>query len=134
MKRMSKNQVIGALLQDGRFAVADKGGDIWLGKVIGDRTVSVILEPITGGGRYMIRPPKYPFHSPVSHFDYLEDEERITRNKQFLFKLIHFLKQTKVWDVIDNSKGFFAINTHNKKLDSSKALFSKVQREFDEVR
>lgn len=129
--KMSKNRVIATLINDGRFDVAEKGGDIQLFKVINGRTVSIILESIEGGGRYMIRPPKYNFHSPVSHFDYLEYEERITRNKGLLFRLIRCLKETKVWNVVDNTKGFFEINQHNLTMKESKALSTKVLAEFN---
>jgi hypothetical protein len=134
INKMSKNKVLATLIQDGRFAVADKGGDLWIGKVIGGRSIFVVLEPIEGGGRYIIRPPKYNFHSPASHFDYTEEEERITRNKHVLFKLIKCLKETKVWEVVDNNRGFFTINAHNKKMNSSKVILDKVQKEFDEIR
>jgi len=133
-KKMSRNKVIATLIHDGRFEVAEKGGDIWLLKVINGRTVSIILESIDGGGRYTIRPPKYHFRSPSSHFDYLEEEERITRNKGMLFRLIRCLKDTKVWEVIDNTKGFFEINSHNPVLKGSKTLSAKVSAEFDSIR
>ena len=98
-------------------------------KTIQGKPLTIALE-ITRDGLW-IKPPRYIFHSSVSHFDFTEDEHRVTRLKQTLTRTIEVLKKTGVWKHILN-KDFFKVNDLNKNM--TKAQTEKVQTEYLSLR
>jgi len=130
---MNQKKILGMLMGSKKFAVATRGRGFQLVKIVAGRPVSIFLDPTTAGNdSYWINPPSYIFHSPRSHYEYAEDERRMTRNKQVIMRLVQELQKTEVWEYIAN-KQFFTPNAHNKYLSENKNLKIKVQKDFEDM-
>jgi len=114
------NMFIAKLKHDGRWLVTHSHDQIQLTRSLNGRVNSVLLER-TKGGQYDIRPVKYDFRSPISHFDYMVEEDRWARNKALFTSLIKTLKKVGMWEeFIANKKTFIRVNDNNKKSDKGK--------------
>lgn len=112
-KRKQLNQAINELISARKFQVARKGPDVCLIKMIGKRPVTIYLRNCENG--YFIEPPKHVFHCTYSHFEFTETENRYTRRKDVLLRLVEHLQKTKMWNFILN-KNFFVPNQYNSKM------------------
>jgi len=91
-----------------------------LGKKIGSRVVSVMLERTRSPGMYVLRPFGYEFHSTTSHYDYRGDRElRWTRDKGVFKSVIKILKAVGGWECIEN-QNFLKVNDLNKRSKKDK--------------
>jgi hypothetical protein len=71
-------------------------------------------------GTFELQAPTYQFCSKISHFDYNKPESRWTRDKGFLFSLIHHLKDSGFWNMISN-QDFLVVNSFNEKINPGEA-------------
>ena len=101
-----------------KFAVAKKGPDIQLIKMMAGKPVTIFLKEVEEG--YWMEPPKHEYHCTYSHFDFSEEEQRFTRRKDLLLRLVPHLKDTGMWEFIVNKEGFFKVNPNNKKMSAKK--------------
>jgi len=91
---------------------------ITMTKKFGRQIVSFILEKHRDG-LYTIVPNGYAFQSTVSHWDYVDEERRLSRNKNIITSFVRALKEVKMWDFITN-KNFVQVNVKNKKSNKGK--------------
>ena len=112
-----------------KFAVAKKGPDVQLIKIMGGKPIVIMLKDV-GDGLWM-EPPKHEYHCTYSHFDFAEDEQRFTRRKNLLAFLVPHLKKTGLWKFIVNKDGFFKVNPHNKKLSAKK--LGAIQNQYKAI-
>ena len=116
---MSFHRALLANLQrDGTWLATGTDHQITLTKKFGTRIVEFILEK-HGDGLYTIVPTGYEFASSISHWDYLNGERRLARNKTIIASFIRTLKTVKMWEYITN-KEFVRVNTNNKKSNKKK--------------
>lgn len=83
--------------------------------------VSVKLLYDSVDGTFEIQEPFYSFQSKISYFDFKKPEYRLCRNKDFLFRLIKYLKNCDLWGMVSN-QDFIIINKKNKKTNSNLRL------------
>lgn len=107
-------EAVKQLIIDRKFQVARQGKDVCLIKMVGKRPVSIYLRD--HGDGFWIEPPRHEFRCTYSHFEFTEAEQRCTRRKDLLLRLVDYLQKTTMWDFIIN-KNFFTPNEHNKKMD-----------------
>ena len=69
-------------------------------------------------GTFEIQAPTYQYCSKISHYDYQKPENRWTRDKHFLFRLIKNLKKSGLWSIISN-KDFLVVNSFNENINAS---------------
>jgi hypothetical protein len=122
---------IGKLMKNGRWLVNHTASQIQLTKTFGGkrtaRAVSVLLEK-NSEGKYTIEPANYDFRSVSSHFDYLVEENRWTRNKNVFHALVGTLKAVGMWPEFIENTEFIKINENNKK--ASKTNLEKELNSF----
>lgn len=125
----SKQAVISRLLSQRYFSVATQGEDLVLIRNFGGRPLKLILENVDKG-KFWVYPPTYYFYSTTSHFDYMEEENRYSRRKTTITSIVRKLKESGVWDLIEN-KNFFRVNNNNKSMDRDKVYkeYNRVLRE-----
>ena len=130
---MNSNQkkILSMLMKSKKFAVATRGKGFQLIKMVGGKPRSVYLDA-TDDGMYWINPPSYTFHCSNSHYEFAEEEKRLTRNKSVIISLVRSLQETEVWDYIAN-KQFFVPNSHNRALKKDKNLSNAVFKQFDSI-
>ena len=122
-KRQSE-AIINHLKDEKIWLVRDTPKKIILTRKIAKRAVSVVLDR-NEKGNYDINPLNYTYHSCNSHFDYVDEESRFTRNKTAIISAIKFLKNSQIWKYIDNKNDFVQVNTFNiksKKTELGKKL------------
>jgi hypothetical protein len=67
------------------------------------------------GKKFTIHPPKYKFTGVNSHFTFIEEEERMFRNKGLIKKIVNTFKRADIWKLLSNQE-FFVPNINNKNL------------------
>jgi len=130
---MTTKKMLAMLIRSRSFSAALEGKNILLIKILNGRPVSIRLKPFkddTSNEGFWLEPPSYNFKSSTSHFDYVDDETRLTRNKGVIISLVKDLQQTEAWDYIVN-KNFFVPNKNNKALLKDKHLKKKIFFQFD---
>jgi hypothetical protein len=118
--------LIANLQRNGTWLITGTDHQITMTKKFGKRVVEFILEKHKDG-LYTIVPTGYEFSSAVSHWDYVNGERRLARNKTIITSFIRTLKAVKMWDYITN-KDFVRINPNNKK-----ANIKKIETELSEL-
>ena len=114
MKEGKLQAAIGQLIIDRKFAVAKQGKDITLIKKVGKRPVTIKLERLDDGG-FWIKNPEREDRCVNSFFDFSDTPMRVTRNKDLLMVVVRHLKETSMWEFIEN-KDFFCVNANNHKV------------------
>ena len=110
--------------RSGYFLVEELNtGGYRLSRSIGGKPIAFILEQPLGHamGGFWIKPPAYIFKSKISFFDFCEDENRWTRNKQIITALLKLLRCSGIWRYIEN-KTFFEVNKNTTKATQKKAV------------
>lgn len=116
--KVGAERALSAIILASKFAVAKKGPDVQLIKVLAGKPVTIFLKEVEEG--YWMEPPKHEYRCTYSHFDFNEEEQRFTRRKDLLVRLIPHLKKTGLWEYIVNKDGFFKVNPNNKKMTAKK--------------
>ena len=118
---------VGQLIVDRKFTVAKQGKDITLIKKIGKRPVSIFLKRLDGGG-FWINNPSREDRCVNSFLDFADTPMRVTRNKDVIGLVVQHLKNTSMWEFIEN-KDFFVINKHNNKANKKvvESLFQSIR-------
>jgi len=96
-----------------KFTVARQGKDVTLIKMIGKRPVTIVLRHMDGPS-FWIENPERDDHCMNSFLDYAVTPKRVTRNKDLIRLVVKHLKDTSLWNFIEN-KDFFVINKFNRK-------------------
>jgi hypothetical protein len=78
--------------------------------------VSLQLKYFPKSGIFEIQPLDTIYVNKISHFDYLNPERRLVRNKSLIISYVNDLKKCKLWDKVIN-KDFLIVNTQNNKID-----------------
>lgn len=126
VKKNSLSGIVGQLLISRRFAVAKQGSDLLLKKVMNRKPVFIRLQKLDNN-KYLIVEPSREDRSVSAFFDYPNTPMRVTRNKDIITLLVKELKETGMWEYIENPE-FFMINENNKTANAKvvKALYSKI--------
>lgn len=104
---------INRLIVNGKFTVARQGPDLTLVKMVGKRPVTIKLTA-TSSNTFWVDNPERDDRCTNSFFDFTNTPKRVTRNKDVIRVFVKTLRETGLWEFIDN-KDFFVVNTHNKK-------------------
>jgi hypothetical protein len=110
--------LVANLQMKGSWLTTGTDHQITMTKKFGHQIVSFILEKHRDG-LYSIVPNGYAFQSTVSHWDYVDEERRLSRNKNIITSFVRALKEVKMWDFITN-KNFVQVNVKNKKSNKGK--------------
>jgi len=110
--------LVANLQMKGSWLTTGTDHQITMTKKFGRQIVSFILEKHRDG-LYTIVPNGYAFQSTVSHWDYVDEERRLSRNKNIITSFVRALKEVKMWDFITN-KNFVQVNVKNKKSNKGK--------------
>ena len=110
--------LIANLQMKGPWLTTGTDHQITMTKKFGHQIVSFILEKHLDG-LYTIVPNGYVFQSTVSHWDYVDEERRLSRNKNIITSFVRALKDVKMWDYITN-QDFVRVNNKNKKSNKGK--------------
>jgi hypothetical protein len=110
-----------------KFTVSREGRDLRLIKMVGKRPVSVFLKRMEGAS-FWIENPAREDHCVNSFLDYANTPTRVTRNKDVIGLVVKHLKETSLWDFIEN-KDFFKVNEHNHKAKKKvmESLFKQLR-------
>jgi len=114
----SHKLTLSSLIESGRFIVQKRAEGIYLTRSFSGKAITIVLEKTPEG--YWIKPPKYTFHCKNSYFEFCEEEQRWSRDKSILLRLVAMLKEYDIWMHIVN-KNFFEVNENNRNLDLEKA-------------
>jgi hypothetical protein len=104
---------VGQLIVSRKFTVARQGRDITLVKLVGKRPVTIMLKRLDGAS-FWIENPERDDRCVNSFLDYTTTPKRVTRNKDLIRFVVKYLKETSLWNFIEN-KDFFTVNKFNKK-------------------
>ena len=110
--------LVANLQMKGSWLTTGTDHQITMTKKFGHQIVSFILEKHRDG-LYTIVPNGYAFQSTVSHWDYVDEERRLSRSKHIITSFVRALKDVKMWDFITN-QDFVRINDKNKKSNKGK--------------
>ena len=110
-----------------KFIVSKQGKDVTLIKMVGKRPATIVLKYMDGSN-FWIENPEREDRCVNSFLDYAVTPKRVTRNKDLIRLVVKSLKETSLWQFIEN-KGFFVINEHNKKAKKPvvRDLFDKIR-------
>lgn len=126
MLSLSKSQV--SQLKSYGFIVIHYTNKITISSTFGKKGYSFNLVA-SGRNKYRIEPPKYQFKGVNSHFTFVDDEERMFRNKVLIIRIIQVLKNIDIWRQLEN-KSFFLPNESNSKLpDKIKNIYKELLNE-----
>lgn len=108
------------LRKERKWAAIPRGKrDIQISRVLAGKAITVILES-TGKGSFNLRPATYHYRNSASHFDYMEPEERFSRNKNVFRSLFRTLKESTISAYIENLDTFLVVNKTNDRSDKRK--------------
>lgn len=128
LKSVVKNNLIATNYFHVRESTSERGNPVFiLTRRTGGRPVTIHLEVVKGG--LWVNPPKYTFTSTVSHFDFVEQEQRWTRRKDVIMNLVAALMKAEIWPFIQNKK-FFSVNENCRSFKKKKGLKNRVMDEF----
>lgn len=96
-----------------KFTVARQGKDVTLVKMVGKRPVTIVLR-YQDGANFWIENPEREDRCVNSFLDYADTPKRVTRNKDLIRLVVRHLKETSLWQFVEN-KDFFVVNKYNKK-------------------
>jgi len=110
-----------------KFTVARQGKDVTLVKMVGKRPVTIVLKYLEGSN-FWIENPEREDRCMNSFLDYAVTPKRVTRNKDLIRLIVKHLKETSLWQFIEN-KDFFVINKFNRKAKKAvvKDLFCSIR-------
>ena len=87
--------------------------------IFSDRDIRVKLLYFSQTDKLELCIPDQKLYSKISYYDFRnKTERRWVRNKNFLFQLILDLKNSGLWDYVEN-KDFLEVNKYNKRADTN---------------
>jgi hypothetical protein len=126
-KESALQAAVNKIIVGRKFTVSRQGKDITLVKMMGKRPVTINLIHMEGSS-FWIDNPERDDRCVNSFLDYTITPKRVTRNKDLIRLVVKHLKETSLWNFIEN-KDFFTINKYNKKAKKAvvASLFKQIR-------